>query len=32
MFLHAERVRVPFRGNDWVATVAVPGHFAVGSV
>lgn len=32
MFLHAERVRVPFRGNDWVATVAVPRHFAVGSV
>ncbi len=31
MFLHAERVKVPFRGNDWEASVAVPGHFTVGS-
>ena len=32
MFLHAERVRVPFRGNDWVASVALPTHYAIGSV
>ena len=30
MFLHAERVKVPFRGNDWEASVAVPSHFTVG--
>ncbi len=30
MFLHAERVKVPFRGNDWEASVAVPNHFTVG--
>jgi len=32
MFLHAERVRVPFRGNDWVASVALPTHYTIGSV
>jgi 23S rRNA-/tRNA-specific pseudouridylate synthase len=31
MFLHAERVKVPFRGNDWEASVAVPVHFTVGN-
>ena len=29
MFLHAERVKVPFRGNDWEASVAVPKHFDI---
>jgi 23S rRNA-/tRNA-specific pseudouridylate synthase len=31
MFLHAERVKVPFRGNDWTAHVPVPPHFSVGA-
>jgi len=31
MFLHAERVKVPFRGNDWEASVAVSSHFTVGN-
>jgi hypothetical protein len=31
MFLHAERVKVPFRGNDWTAHVPVPSHFSVGA-
>lgn len=31
IFLHAERIKVPFRGNDWEAGVVVPEHFAVGS-
>jgi 23S rRNA-/tRNA-specific pseudouridylate synthase len=31
MFLHAERVKVPFRGNDWEASVPVPAHFSVGT-
>jgi hypothetical protein len=29
MFLHAERVKVPFRGNDWEAGVTVPERFRV---
>ncbi len=32
MFLNAERVKVPLRGNVWEASVAVPSHFTVGSV
>jgi len=31
MFLHAERVKVPFRGNDWTVHVPVPPHFSVGA-
>lgn len=31
MFLHAERVKVPFRGNDWTVHVPMPSHFSVGA-